>query len=255
MNLLTALRSEMLKTKRTASFYFTLIGAAPVPAIFLLNVLTGGSDLTAIRKDPVNQVFEMGLERNGVAFFPMFVILVCTLLPQIEYRNHTWKQVFSSPQSKGEIFFAKFLNINLLILLFLVANLTYLLLVIVVTHFAVPALDLLHQPFDAARLMVTTAYTYIAMMALCAFQFWLGLRFRNFIVPTAAGLALWFTGMLMILEFKSKLIDFFPYSFQAFPFIAEFQPKMLQITLTSAGYTLLFLLLGFLDFRRRRLTT
>src|SRR6188472_311314 len=125
MKLPIALRSEMLKTKRTASFYFTIIGAAPIPAIFLLNVLTGGGDVAALGKDPLNAIFELGAERNGLIFFPLFVILICTLLPQIEYRNNTWKQVFASPQSKGNIFLAKFLNINLLIILFLVAHLVY----------------------------------------------------------------------------------------------------------------------------------
>lgn len=49
MKLLTALRSEMLTTKRTASFYLPLAVAAAIPTIFLLNVLTGGSDLDSIR--------------------------------------------------------------------------------------------------------------------------------------------------------------------------------------------------------------
>ena len=254
MNVLISLRSEILKTKRTAALYFTLIGAAPIPAIFLLNVLTGGGDLTAIRKDPLNTIFELGAERNGLVFFPMFVILVCTLLPQIEYRNHTWKQVFASPQTKGALFLAKFLNINLLILLFLVANLVFLSLAVVVMHFFNPALNLLRQPFDATRLLVLTANAYVTMLALCTFQFWLGLRFRNFIIPTAVGFALWFTGMIMALEFKSKLVDFFPYSFQVFPFMSSLQPKMTQVAWTSAGYAALFLLLGFLDFRSRKLT-
>jgi lantibiotic transport system permease protein len=255
MKLLTALRSEILKTRRTASFYFTLAGAAPVPLIFLLNVLTGGGDVDVVHKGALNAVFELGMERNGLVFFPLFVILVCTLLPQTEYRNNTWKQVFAAPQTKGAVFLAKFLNINRLIVLFLAANLVYLLLVIVVMHFCDPARNLLRQPFDAARLLVLTANTYITILALCAFQFWLGLRFRNFIIPIAAGLVLWITGMMMTLEFQSNLVDFFPYSFQVFPFISKLQPKMTQIGWTSAGYAALFLLLGFLDFRRRRLTS
>jgi lantibiotic transport system permease protein len=254
MKLLTALRAEMLKTKRTTSFYFTLVIAAPVPAIFLLNVLTGGGDLNAIRKDPLNAIFELGLERNGLVFFPMFVILVCTLLPQIEYRNNTWKQVFAAPQTKGAVFLAKFLNINGLILLFLMANLVYLSLAIVATHFFEPTLDLLRQPFDATRLLVRTANVYVTMLAVCAFQFWLGLRFRNFIIPIAVGFVLWIAGMMMSFEFQSNLVDYFPYSFQIFPFLAKLQPKMTQVAWTSAGYATLFLLLGFLDFRRRRLT-
>src|SRR5687768_11596521 len=100
MKLLTALRSEMLKTKKTTSIYFTLVVATIIPAILLLNVLTGGGDLKAL-EDPLNDLFKMGVERNGLMFFPLFVILVCTLLPQIEYRNNTWKQVFASPQTKG----------------------------------------------------------------------------------------------------------------------------------------------------------
>jgi hypothetical protein len=255
MKLLTALRAEMLKTKRTASFYFTLLIAAPVPLIFLLNVLTGGGDVAAVHKGTLNAVFELGMERNGLVFFPMFVILVCTLLPQIEYRNNTWKQVLASPQTKGAVFLAKFLNINRLILLFLIASLVYLSLVIVVMHFSDPARNLLQQPFDVTQLLVRTANTYITMLAVCAFQFWLGLRFRNFIIPTAVGFVLWITGMMMSFEFKSSLVDFFPYSFQTFPFVPEFQPKMAQVAWTSAGYAMLFLLLGFLDFRRRRLTT
>jgi len=254
MKLLTAIRSEMLKTKRTASFYFTLAGAAPVPLIFLLNVLTGGGDLDAIRKDPLNTMFQLGMERSGLVFFPMFMILVCTLLPQIEYRNNTWKQVFAAPQTKGNVFLAKFLNINGLIVLFLIANLVFLSLAIVVMYFLDPTLDLLRQPFDATGLLVRTANAYIAMLAVCAFQFWLGLRFRNFVIPTAVGFVLWIAGMMMSFEFQSNLMDFFPYSFQTFPFIPKLQPKMTQVAWTSVGYATLFLLLGFLDFRRRRLT-
>ena len=253
MKLLTALRSEMLKTKKTASIYFTLVVAAIIPAILLLNVLTGGGDLKAL-EDPLNDLFKLGVERNGLMFFPLFVILVCTLLPQIEYRNNTWKQVFASPQTKGRIFLAKFLNINGLIVLFLISNLVFMLLVAVAMHFSKPELNLLGQPFDAARLLFRTGYTYIMMLAMCSFQFWLGLRYRNFIIPTAVGLVLWITGLMLAFEFQSHLVAFFPYSIQTIPFLQELQPKMTQVAWTSAGYATLFLLLGFLDFRTRRLS-
>jgi len=245
----------MLKTKRTAAFYFALIGALPIPAILLLNLLSGGSDLTSIAKDPLNLMFEMGAERNGVLFFPMFVILVCTLLPQMEYRNNTWKQVFASPQTKSKLFLAKFLNINLLILMFLLSTLVLMFIAVLITHVALPELNLLNQPFNPLRLLARTANTYITMLALCTLQFWMGLRFRNFIVPVAIGLALWIMGMMMIFEFKSDMVEFYPYSFYIAPYMPELQSKLLQVALTSTAYLGLFLLLGFLDFRRRRLTS
>ncbi|HET7897726.1 MAG TPA: ABC transporter permease, partial [Flavisolibacter sp.] len=88
MTLLFSLRGEMLKTKRTAALYFTLVGAAVVPVTFLMNVMTDG--IKDVRKDPLNATFKLLAEANGLAIFPWFVILVCTLLPQIEYRNNTW---------------------------------------------------------------------------------------------------------------------------------------------------------------------
>jgi len=253
MKLIIALRSEMLKTKRTASFYFTIVIAAFIPAILLLNILTGGSDLGAIGKDPLNGIFQLGAERTVIAFFPIFVILVCTLQPQIEYRNNTWRQIFASPQTKGNVFLAKFLTINLFLVLFLVVNLLFLSVVVAVTHFSNPALNLLEQPFDAVGLLVRTANTYITVLALCTFQFWLGLRYRNFIIPIAIGLVLWITGTVLIFE-ESSLVEFFPYSFQVFPIVSKLQPKMAQVAWISVGYTAIFLLLGFIDFRSRRLT-
>src|SRR5215203_7500463 len=117
MNLLISLRSEILKTKRTAAFYFTLVGAAVIPFTFLLNLLMDGIEDT--RKDPLNSILKLHSEMNGLVIFPMFVILVCTLLPQIEYRNNTWKQLLSSPQTKWNIFLAKFINVQFFIFLFL----------------------------------------------------------------------------------------------------------------------------------------
>ncbi|GAA4323139.1 ABC transporter permease [Flaviaesturariibacter amylovorans] len=255
MKLLTALRAERLKSKRTASVYLTLIGSAFVPFLFLLNVLTGGSDLKALAKDPLNSAFELGAERTGVLFFPLFVILVCTLLPQIEYRNNTWKQVFASPQAKASVFLAKFLNINRLLLLFLLAHLVFMAVAVLVMHVARPDLHLLEQPFDFGRVALRTGNMYVTMLAVCALQFWLGLRFRNFVVPTAVGFVLWVTGMMMALEFRTALVDYFPYCFHLFPLSPQLQPRLPQVAWTSAGYTFLFLGLGFLDFRRRRLTS
>jgi hypothetical protein len=56
----------------------------------------------------------------------------------------------------------------------------------------------------------------------------------------------------MVFE-ESNLVDYYPYSFQVFPSVAKLQPKMAQVAWTSIGYSTLFLLFGFLDFRNKRL--
>ena len=255
MNLLVSLRSEILKTKRTAAFYFTLVGAAIVPAIFLLNVLTDGlPDEKQSSKDPLNAIFNLGCEINSLAIFPLFLVLICTLLPQIEHKNNTWKQVLTSPQTKANVFTAKFLNVHLLILVFLIANHLFMWIVAIGAHLAIPQLNILHQPLNGKTILINTANLYVAVLAICAIQFWIGLRIKNFIVPIAVGIAMWLTGTILSLEYHSSLANYFPYSFQLFPMSPQYKPDLAQVVWTSAGYAAVILLLGFLDFRRRRMT-
>lgn len=251
MNLLISFRSELLKTRRTASFYLTLIGAAVGPVIYLFNVLLDDDELDGISKDPLNALFKILSEMNAVALFPLFIILICTLLPQIEYRNNTWKQVFTSPQTKAAVFLAKFMNVHLLMLIFLIATHLFMFLTIVAINFIKPDLDLFKHPFNESTVIVNAANAYVIILAVCAIQFWIGLRSRNFIAPIGIGLALWLIGTIMGVQHKSSLVNYFPYSFQAYLVSPKLKPHLTQIAWTSLGYALLFLSVGFFDFRRR----
>ena len=251
MNLLISLRSELLKTTGSASFYLTLIGAAVGPVMYLLNVLTDEGEIDPSEKDPLNALFRILSQMNGVALFPLFIILICTLLPQIEYRNNTWKQVFASPQTKGNVFLAKFMNVHLLMLVFLVTTHLFMFLTIVGINFIKPTLNLLNQPLNVSTVLVNAVNAYILLLAVCAIQFWIGLRSRNFIIPIGIGFALWLAGTIMAVQYKSNLVFYFPYSFNAFPVSTKLKSELTQVSWTSLGYALLFLILGFFDFRRR----
>ena len=251
MNLLISLRSELLKTRRTASLYLTLIGAAVGPVMYLLNVLLDENEIDASEKDPLNAIFKILSDMNGTALFPLFVILICTLLPQIEYRNNTWKQVFASPQTKFNVFLAKFMNVHLLMLVFLTATHFFMFLSIVAINFIKPSLNLFKHPLNGSTVLVNAANAYILLLAVCAIQFWIGLRSRNFIVPIGIGFALWLTGTIMAVQYKSNLVFYFPYSFHAFPVSTKLKSQLTQVAWTSLGYALLFLIVGFFDFRRR----
>ena len=250
MNLLISLRSELLKT-RTASFYLTLIGAAVGPVMYLLNILLDEGESDSLKKDPLNALFKILSEMNGVALFPLFIILICTLLPQIEYRNNTWKQVFASPQTKVNVFLAKFMNVQLLMLVFLIATHLFMFLTIAGINFIKPTLNLFEHPLNVSTVLVNAANAYILLLAVCTIQFWIGLRSRNFIVPIGIGFALWLAGTIMAVQYKSNLVYYFPYSFNAFPVSTKLKSQLTQVAWTSLGYAFLFLIVGFFDFRRR----
>lgn len=254
MKLIISIRSELYKTKRTVSFYLTLIMAALIPLIFLLTIWFSETS-PELKKDSFNVMFTMPFQVTSFVIFPLFVVMICTLLPQIEYKNNAWKQVLASPQSKANVFVAKFVSINLLFLVFLVANHFFMLLLAVAAHFIKPELRLLYQPFDFFSILKTASNCYVSLLAIAAIQFWIGLRSKNFIVPIAVGLALWFTGNFMVLKSNSIYAKYFPYSFHIYAAFPEYRAQSNNIGLTSFGYTATFLLLGFVDFKRRRMSS
>lgn len=253
MSLAISLRSEILKSKRTAAFYFTLIGAAVIPSLMLFMIIADG--LPSGKKsstDPINALFNISSDMTCLALFPIFIVLACTLLPQIEFKNSTWKQVLTSPQKKEDVFVAKFLSIHLLMILFLVAGHLLTWLVVIASHFILPQFNILSHSFDATKVLEDNAHTYLSGLGICAIQFWVGLRARNFIVPVAIGLAFWLLGTVLVLEYKSSISPYFPYSFPAIRFSPVFSPSLKRIEWFSFGYSVLFLIIGFMDFNRRR---
>ena len=253
MSLVVSLRSEVLKSKRTAAFYFTLIGAAVVPLMLLIAIASSGlpsQDRTS--KDPINALFNMSADMTCLALFPLFIVLACTLLPQIEFKNSTWKQVLTSPQKKEDVFVAKFLNIHLLMILFLIANHLFMWVMLIAIHFILPQFNILSHSFDGVKVLEDNAHTYLSGLGICAIQFWIGLRARNFIVPVAIGLGLWLLGTLLVFKYNSPASPYFPYSYPAIPFSAVFSPDLKKVEWISFGYSVLFLIIGFMDFKRRR---
>jgi lantibiotic transport system permease protein len=251
MNLLISLRSEILKTKRTATFYLTFIMAALIPVIFLMDVISDGMS-PENKANALNALFREGFGGLCVMVLPTFAILATTMLPQIEFRNNTWKQVFASPQTMGSIFFARFLNIQLLILLFLLVFNLFMALTAVITHFIYPSMDLLHMPFNKRAWLNNNWNSYIGSLAVSTLQFWIGLRLRNFIVPIAVGFSMWFVGMLLVMEMQSGITRYFPYSFLLYNVFDKLRPMLPTVLWTSVICMLVFLGLGFWDFQRRR---
>ena len=254
MSLSISLRSELFKTKRTIAFYFTLGAAAFGPFMSMLDLVFDGVE-QGQGKDIFNELFTTKFMMVGAVTLPWFIILVSTLLAQIEYRNNTWKQVLTSPQNKATIFFAKFINVQLLIFLFLVTDKLLMFINAVILHFIDPSLNVLNQPLDGAAILSTVVNSYVVLLGVSAIQFWLSLRFKNFIVPVAIGIGSWFIGTILVLQMKLAFAEYFPYSFHVFARFPEYKDKNLTaICWTSAGYAVLFLIIGFLNFRKRRMS-
>lgn len=248
MTLLTSFRSEILKTKRTSTVALCLLVAALTPFVILMDYSSGES---APDTDPwYGLLLHDGLQGTTMLVLPLYLILLCTLLPQVEFRNNTWKQVLASPQPTLIIFFAKFLNVQLFIILFLLFYQFLMVSISLPIEMLYPGANFSQFPVPWLSLFMATAKIYIATLGISAFLFWTGFHFRNFVTPLGVGLAFWLLTMLLIFEIKIGVGDKLPFAFPPMVIFPKFDDKVPMLLLLSLGYMILFLTIAYFDFRR-----
>lgn len=122
-------------------------------------------------------------------------------------------------------------------------------------------LQLLHPdlPFFAYRpeygmITRTAVASFVSTLGIIAFQYWLSLRFRNFILPVGIGMAGIIGGMIVLHHWKYE--DFYFYLHPVFALIRRLKSPG-DTTLASTGwlamgYFVLFSLAGYFDFRWKK---
>ena len=250
MSLLISFRSEILKTKRTSSGYLCIIGALLLPASQMIDYIFDDG-VAKLPNDPWNRYLFNGFEPLTILILPLCIILLCTLIPQIEYRNNTWKQLFTSPQKRRDIFLAKFLNIQMMLLLLLLLYNVFLLLSALVVALAMPTVKFFDHRIDWFTLIALNAKAYVATFAISTIQFWMGLRFKNFITPLAIGFGLWVMAGMILLEFKMPNAWLFPYTYPLLTVHPDYKYLGNSLLWISLGFGSVFLAMAFLEFRYR----
>jgi len=250
MTLLLSLRSETLKLKRTLSVYLCVLAAAFGPLMSFLEHMEPDEKLA--KGLPWTQHFLEGREPICIALLPFYIILVCALLMQIENRDKTWKQVLSSPQPKFNIFFGKFLVLQMMVLLFLISYNLFTALTGVVTEMMDPTIY--EGTPDLYRILAVNAQTWILSLGLSAIQFWLSLRFRNFVAPLGIGLVGWFLSPMMLFQFKTGLVEYYPYAFTILSVMPDYKANIVSYQWYSIITAVLFLSIGFFQFRKRKVS-
>ncbi|WP_118974754.1 ABC transporter permease [Taibaiella koreensis] len=214
---LNSFSSEWLKRKRTAGAWLTIAGGFFIPLIILIQRFYFSERLAG--DNASSKIWEMLYSRcwQGMAFFllPMGVILVTTLVGQVEYRNQTWKQLHATPQSPTTIFFAKLAVILVMLLQFFI-----LFNVGIYLTGVLPALFIKRVPFPAeafpwGKFMLGNSKFLLTCLPVLALQFLLSLQFRNFMVPIGVGLGLYILSM-MVMQWQYAYIVPYIYSAAAF---------------------------------------
>ncbi|MDQ7950110.1 MAG: ABC transporter permease [Pedobacter sp.] len=258
MSLAITLRSELTKTKRSPIWILTFVAAIIAPALMLIAISEthdGGQpshDIQKMAKGAWDAYYYQGIGILSFVFLPLFVILTSTLLPQIEYRNHTWKQVLASPQSYGKLYFSKFLIFQLVIIAFILGSLVCIALSGTISAVLNPKFNFYAHPLNWQKMWLATSKAYVAILGLSAIQFWVGIRFKSFLIPMGAGVMFFILGMINMIGYPVIDASKFPITYSGFIYIDDNVAKVTEVLWYSVAYMAVVLVIGFFDFRYKK---
>lgn len=193
-------RSEWLKTRRSAASWLVIAGGIFIPLIFLIIQVFKPQSLStlALGDKYWDAILVQAWESTGPLLLPFGVILATSLIAQLEFKSNSWKQVCVTPQSMASIFGMKLLVILVMLLqFFLIFNVG-----LVLEPYLAAWLntDLPYPPvsFPWMKYLKTSWLFYISSLPVVAIQYWISLRFGNFLISIGSGLAMVILSLFLI---------------------------------------------------------
>ncbi len=249
--LIKVIKAEFLKSKRSAAVRLTLIGSAFIPFVFLLMyVFKPEHFIESVSPNPWIEHYVGGFQSGAVFLLPMFIILITSLVTQIETRNNAWKQVFTSPVSVTSVIIAKFVLIQVIIISCFILFDIYMAISALTANLINPGYNFFSTHADLNAILMYSLKIYLATLGISAIQFWISLRFKNYILPLGIGMALLITGMIVL---RWEYIYLYPYAYPMLSFMTSVklhQNWVVQNEYISACYAVFVLVLAIIDVNR-----
>ena len=247
--------SEWLKRKRSLTVPLVLGSACFVPAIIFLSRFRRIDGLPAIYRHPRfwDTLWVQSWEAMALMILPMAIMLMVTLITQIEDTNHAWKQVHATPQPLAAVYAAK-----LIVILALVAGLIVTFTAAIYASGMLPAAIFRHVEapagdFPLARFLRRDVVFFIDALPIVALQFLLALRFRTFLTPLGIGMALWILSVGTLGWTYKYLI---PYSYGAIDYLMVEYKRPMALpappAAIAAGCFVVFTLAGYVFYAGRK---
>lgn len=210
MSFLYCFKAEWIKKKGSLAAWLVIIGGFFTPAIRTCAAIyrSEATRKALLKPDFWNNHWLASWDTIAMFLLPMGVILATSLVTQIEFKNNTWKQLHTTPQSYTNLFLAKLAVILVMLVQFLVIFTigTYL-------SGIIPSLIISNAGWPTAaipysKIFSDSVYFFMDCLPIVAIQFLLSLQFKNFLVPVGMGMALWITAMVSLSWKYSYLVPF-----------------------------------------------
>jgi hypothetical protein len=248
-SLTRALWVEILKLKRTLALWLAIILPLGVVAIQFLAVVQRADYYAAQRL--VRPWLEFG--RQTIFFWtllalPLFVTLETALLGGLEHSGDHWKQLFARPVSRGAIYAAKLAAGMALVAVSLSALLVQTIVAGWVLSVVLPELGF-KGPIPWKEFLTEIGIAYLGCWLIIAIHTWVALRWKSFVVASAAGILLTVAGMIVI---NAEWGSYYPWALSAMALNSLEENSSFASELAFSGLgAVAIALLGGLEFTRR----
>lgn len=193
-------RSEWLKTRRSAASWLVIAGGMFIPLIFLIIQVFKPQSLStrALGDKYWEAILVQAWESTGPLLLPFGVILATSLIAQLEFKSNSWKQVCVTPQSMASIFGMKLLVILVMLFqFFLIFNVG-----LIVEPYLAAWLnpDLPYPPASIPwmKYLKTSLLFFLSSLPVVSLQYWISLRFGNFLISIGSGLSMVILSLFLI---------------------------------------------------------
>ncbi len=246
-------QSEWLKTRRSLSSWLVIIGALFTPTIVTIVRLVRSQRLHAESISPKfwETLWTSSWESMAIFLLPLGIILAASLVTQIEYKNNTWKQLHTTPQSLTTIFFAKLAVIMVMLVQFFLLFNIGIYLSGILPCLLTKGVSFPSESVPYLFFLKENARYFADCLPILGLEFLISLQFSNFLVPVGGGLALWIFS-LSLLNWKYGFV--FPYVYCALHYVAttgKYAPSV-NIHLLAAGYFVAFTVISYVLYITKR---
>ncbi|WP_303312652.1 ABC transporter permease [Hymenobacter sp. BT730] len=201
--------SDLLKLRGTAALWLTLLSGAFPVALSLLIYYFKGQYLLKPGQNPWQAYVLQSWQTASGLLLPLFVVLLTSLLLNIENKASAWKHLYAQPVGRGALFASK---LGLLLGLNALAQVVYAGLLAasgLLLGLLRPELHFLDHALPLGPLLVLLGHTFVATLGLLAIQFIASLWWRSFVAPVALGLGATIAALTLM---RWEYISWVPYA-------------------------------------------
>lgn len=183
-----AFSSDLLKLRGTAALWLTLLSGAFPVGLSLLIFYFKGHLILKPGQDPWPAYVQQSWQTASGLLLPLFVVLLTSLLLNVENKAGAWKHLYAQPVGRGAVFGSK---LGLLLGLNALAQVVYAVLLAgsgLLLGLLRPELHFQDHALPLGAMLVLLGHTFVATLGLLAIQFIASLWWRSFVAPVALGL-------------------------------------------------------------------